>query len=104
MDASHVYMRACALGCCQSYQYPNLLEGADRISGPLHGDKECPFSGVTKYGRIWRKVPESDAQSVHRTLNIDPVFLANALDSTVGMMIWRKSDLLILQLLKRFET
>ena len=25
---------------------------------------ECPFSGVTKSGRVWRKVPESDARSV----------------------------------------
>ena len=26
--------------------------------------KECPFSGVTKSGRVWRRVPESDARSV----------------------------------------
>ena len=44
----------------QSYQYPNLSEGA----GQLRGDKECPFSGITKSGRVWRKVPESDARSV----------------------------------------
>ena len=25
-------------------------------------DKECPFSGVTNCGRVWRKVPESSAQ------------------------------------------
>ena len=25
---------------------------------------ECPFSGVTKSGRVWRKVPESGAGSV----------------------------------------
>ena len=24
---------------------------------------KCPFSGVTKSGRVWRKVPESDARS-----------------------------------------
>ena len=48
----------------QSYQYPNLLEGADCVGGQLRGDKECPFSGVTKSGRVWRKVPESGAQSV----------------------------------------
>ena len=48
----------------QSYQYPNLFEGADRVGGQLHGDKECPFNGVTKSGRVWRKVPESDARSV----------------------------------------
>ena len=44
-------------------------EGADRVAGQLRGDKECacPFSGVTKSGRVWRKVPESDAQSVGLT-------------------------------------
>ena len=26
----------------------------------------CPFSGVTNYGRVRRKVPESDARSVER--------------------------------------
>ena len=61
MDAS-VYVRALLLP--QSYQYPNLSECADRIGGQLRGDKECPFSGVTKSGRIWRKVPESDARNV----------------------------------------
>ena len=48
----------------QSYQNPNLSEGADRVGGQLRGDKECPFSGVTNSGRVWRKVPESDARSV----------------------------------------
>ena len=42
---------------------PNLSEGTDRVGGQLHGDKECPFSGITKSGRVWRKVPESDARS-----------------------------------------
>ena len=46
----------------QSYQHPNLSEGADRAGGELRGDKECPFSGVNKSGRAWRKVPESDAR------------------------------------------
>ena len=46
----------------QSYQYPNLSEGADRVGGQLRGDKECPFSGVTKSGRVGRKVPESAAR------------------------------------------
>ena len=46
---------SCSRGCLgvrlllQSYQYPNLSEeGADRVAGQLRGDKECPFSGVTK--------------------------------------------------------
>ena len=47
----------------QSYQYPNLSEGADRVGGQLRGDKKCPFSGVTNSGRVWRKVSESDARS-----------------------------------------
>ena len=64
VDAPHVYVRAWALGCFQSYEYPSLSEGADRVGGQLRGDKECPFSGVTKSGRAWRKVPENDARSV----------------------------------------
>ena len=51
----------------QSYRYPNLSKGADRVGGQLRGDKECSFSGVTKSGRVWRKVPESCARSVIRT-------------------------------------
>ena len=70
MDASHVYVRAWALGCFYShiYQYPNLSEGADRVGGQLRGDKECLFSGVIKSGRVWRKVPESGARSVTQTI------------------------------------
>ena len=34
------------------------------MAGQLRGDKECPFSGVTKSGRVWRKVSESGARSV----------------------------------------
>ena len=48
----------------QSCQYPNLSEGADIVGGQLGGNKECPFNGVTSSGKVWRKVPESDAQSV----------------------------------------
>ena len=36
-----------------------------RTDGQMRGDKECPFSGVNSSGRVWRKVPENDAQSVH---------------------------------------
>ena len=39
-------------------KYLNLSEGADRVGGQLRGDNEYPFSGVTKSGRVWRKVPE----------------------------------------------
>ena len=47
----------------RSYQYQNLLEGTDCVGGQLRGDKECPFSDVTKSGRVWRKVPESGCLS-----------------------------------------
>jgi len=47
----------------QSYQYPNLSEGADRVTGQLHGGKEGRFRDVTKSGRVWRKMPESGAGS-----------------------------------------
>ena len=51
----------------QSYKYRNISEGADSAGGQLRGDKEYPFSGVTSSGRVWMKVPESDARSVcHR--------------------------------------
>ena len=53
--------------CSECGQYPKHSEGADRVSGQLHGDKKCPFSGVTKSSRVWRKVPESDARSVVST-------------------------------------
>ena len=58
----------------QSYQYPNLFEGGDRVAGQLRGDKECSFSGVTKSGRVWRKVPESGARSVRLELTLADVF------------------------------
>ena len=67
MNASHVYVCALALGCFYSListQTANLSEGADSVAGQMCGGKECPFSGVTKSGRVWRKVPESGAWSV----------------------------------------
>ena len=51
-----------------------MTEGADRVAGQLHGDKECPFSGVTKSGRVWRKVPESGARSVERSVTVICLF------------------------------
>ena len=55
----------------QSYQYPNLSEGADHVGGQLRGDKKCPFSGVTKSGRVWRKVPENGARSVGTNMTVE---------------------------------
>ena len=68
VNVSHVYM--CARLLPQSYQYPNLSEGADLIGRELCGDKDCPFSGVTNSYRVWRRVPESDAQSVMWCMNL----------------------------------
>ena len=48
----------------QSYWYADLSEGPDSVGGQLRRDKGCPFSSVTNSGRVWRKVPESDARSV----------------------------------------
>ena len=81
MDAPHVYLRAWALGYFYGHiiSTPNLSEGADRVGGQLRGDEECPFSGVTKSGKVWRKVPESDAGSVggilYQMLQSPPEFL-----------------------------
>ena len=61
----------------QSYQYPNLSEGADRVAGQLRGDKEC---GVTKSGSVWRKVPESDARCVECPFS----------GVTKSVRVWRK--------------
>ena len=70
VDASRVYVRAWALGCFYSHintrTFRRALHG--RVAGQLRGDKECPFSGVTNSGRVWRMVPESDARSVTLTL------------------------------------
>ena len=57
-----LYVGAWALGCFHSLiSTQTFPEGADRVGGQLRGDKECPFSGVTKSGRVLRKEPESDA-------------------------------------------
>ena len=48
----------------RSRLYSSLSEDADNVGGQLRGDKECPFSGVTKSGRVWRKVLESNAGRV----------------------------------------
>ena len=60
------------------------MEGADHVAGQLRGDKECPFSGVTKSGRVWRKVPESDARRPVRVaakvvIRHEPAFFCSSL-------------------------
>jgi len=62
-DASRVYVDAWALCYFHSLIITahTFRRAADHVGGQLRGDKECPFSGVTSSGRIWRKVSESDA-------------------------------------------
>ena len=69
----------------QTYQYPKLSEGADRVGGQLRGDKECPFSGVTESGRVWRKVPESSAWSV------TPPFSQSACTNSKPKITWNNA-------------
>ena len=67
VDAPHVYVRAWALGCFYSHISTQTFRRAltaSRVDTEMRGDKECPFSDVTKSGRVWRKVPESDARSL----------------------------------------
>ena len=63
-DAPHVYVRASTLSYFHSLVSTQafrraLTESVDKL---MRGDKiECPFSGATNSGRVWRKVPESEA-------------------------------------------
>ena len=67
--APHVHVRAWTLCYFHSFVSTQTFRRAlAEVSGQLRRDKECPFSGVTNYGRIWRKVPESNVQSVGQTL------------------------------------
>ena len=71
MDASRVYVRALALGCFYSHISTRTFRRA--LTASLDScteikkkkkKKKSPFSGVTKSGRVWKKVPESDVGSV----------------------------------------
>ena len=66
VDASRVYVGAWALGCLYCHISTETFRRALTASmGRCAEIKiECPFSGVTKSGSVWRKVPESDAWSV----------------------------------------
>ena len=60
-------MRALALGCFYSHISTGTFRRALTALVDSCAKIECPFSGVTKSGRIWRKVPENGAQSVTHT-------------------------------------
>ena len=56
VDAPHVYVRAWAQGCFYSLISTRTFRWApDRVGGQLRGDKECPFIGVTRSGRVERR-------------------------------------------------
>ena len=79
-------MFTCCVGARLLAQYQNLSEGADHVGGQLRGDKECPvFSVVTKSGRVWRKVPESDAQSVGQKYWFTTSFLQRCRQAMIGV-------------------
>ena len=67
-----------------------LLVPENFVGGQLRRDKECPFSGVTASGRVWRKVPESDARSVLYSFCCSSIFcsqLAHVTSPTVSRTI-----------------
>ena len=71
VDASHVYMHAWALGCFYSHISTRTFRRAltSSVESCTEIKIECPFSGVTKSGRVWRKVSESNARSVAPVLS-----------------------------------
>ena len=54
VDESHVYVRAKARARLlpQSYQCPNLSEGADLVAGQLRGDKELSLIHISEPTRL----------------------------------------------------
>ena len=67
VNASLVYMRALALGCFYSHIYISTQTFRRALTASLDSCakiKSAPFSGVTKSGRVWRKVQENNARSV----------------------------------------
>ena len=69
MDEPHVYVRAWALGCFYSHISTRTFRKALTASVHSYAEiKSAPsVAYVTKSGRVWRKVPESDVRSVIST-------------------------------------
>ena len=69
------WVLARALGCIHSHISTQTFRRALTASLDSCAEIkiECPFSGVTKSGRVWRKVPESDARSVQLALSFSTV-------------------------------
>ena len=62
----HIYVGAWALGCFHSHISTQTFRRALTASVDSCAEIkiECPFSSVTKSGRVWKKVAESDTRSV----------------------------------------
>ena len=60
MDASHVYVRALALGCFYSHISTRTFRRA--LTASL--DRCAEIKSAPSVGRVWRNVPESGARSV----------------------------------------
>ena len=75
MDASHVYLRALALGCFYSHINTRIFRRALTASLDSCAEIKSTLSVyVTKSGRVWRKVPESGARSVSIPSTVTVVF------------------------------
>ena len=72
VDASHVYVGAWELGCFHNHIISTqTFRRAPTASVDSCAEiKSAPFSGVTSSGRVWRKMPESDARSVYLVLSL----------------------------------
>ena len=67
-DAPRVYVSAWTLCCFHSFTTTQTFQRAVTASVDSCAEmKSAPFSSVTRSGRVWRKVPESDARSVIST-------------------------------------
>ena len=74
-------MRALALGCFYSHISTGTFRGALTASLDSCAEIKSTFSGVTKSGKIWRKVPEIDARSVSLKVSVQPLDASTSLIS-----------------------
>ena len=77
VDASHVYVRATALGWFHSLISTETFRMAltASVHGQLRGDKECPFSGVTM--KFWQSLEEGVGKQGFEC-GMDSVFMAGS--------------------------
>ena len=64
MDASHVYVRALALGCIYSHISTQTFRRALTASVDCCAEIKSAPQWRNLSGRVWRKVPESGARKV----------------------------------------